>query len=92
MTERGLHQCLSVSEGREPRGWSQAVLTGAKQQDRRQWAETAAQEIPPEHEEELLYCVTDPTLEQVAQRGCGVSLTGDIQELSGCNPVPCALG
>lgn len=29
---------------------------------------------------------------QIAQRGCGVSLTGDIPDLSGHNPVPCALG
>lgn len=29
---------------------------------------------------------------QVDQRSCGVSLTGHIQEPSGCNPVPCALG
>lgn len=30
--------------------------------------------------------------EQAAQRGCGVSLTGHIQEPPGYNPVPCALG
>nr|XP_014130026.1 uncharacterized protein LOC106630240 [Zonotrichia albicollis] len=26
------------------------------------------------------------------QRGCGISPTGDIPDLSGCNPEPCALG
>ncbi|KAJ7395137.1 hypothetical protein BTVI_158112 [Pitangus sulphuratus] len=55
-------------------------------------AETDAQEVPPEYEEELLYCVGDHTLEQIAQRGCGISLTGDIREPCGCNPVQCALG
>lgn len=29
---------------------------------------------------------------QIAQTGHGVSITGDIQERSGCDPVPCALG
>ena len=54
-------------------------------------AETDAQKVPPEHEEEL-YCAGGQALEQVAQRGCGVSLTGDIQEPPGPTPVPCALG
>ena len=36
--------------------------------------------------EELLYGKDDGTLEQVAQRGCGVSY-GDIQDLAGCLPV-----
>ncbi|XP_063273681.1 UBX domain-containing protein 10 isoform X2 [Prinia subflava] len=31
-------------------------------------------------------------LENIAQRGCGVSLTGDIPDPSAHNPVPCALG
>lgn len=42
--------------------------------------------------EELLYCDVNRALEQVAQRGCGVSLTGDTQEPFGGNPVPCGLG
>ncbi|RMC04201.1 hypothetical protein DUI87_19020 [Hirundo rustica rustica] len=36
----------------------QALLSGAKQKDERQWAETDTQEVPPEHEEEL-YCAGD---------------------------------
>lgn len=31
-------------------------------------------------------------LEQIVQRGCGVSVRGDPQEPSGCQPLPCALG
>lgn len=30
-TQRGLHQCLSLSAGRASRGWRQALLRGAKQ-------------------------------------------------------------
>lgn len=58
----------------------QASLGGANHQEMRQWAETDAQEAPPEHEEELIYCAGDRALELIAQRSCGVSLTGGIQE------------
>lgn len=51
-----------------------------------------AQEVPPGHEEELLYGADDHALEQIAQRGCGVSLTGNTQAPSGHNPVPYVLG
>lgn len=37
----------------------QGPLDGAEQQGERQWAEADAQEIPPGHEEELLYCAGD---------------------------------
>lgn len=53
---------------------------------------TDAQEIPPEEKEELHYCAGDHTLGYIVQRACGLSLTGDIKELSGYNPVLCALG
>lgn len=39
-------------------------------------AESDAQGVPPEHEEEFLYCVG----------GTGVSLTGGTQEPPGCSP------
>lgn len=51
-----------------------------------------AQKVPPECEEELLFCEGDRALEQIVLRGCGGSLTGDIQGPSGCSRVPCALG
>ena len=59
----------------------------AKPQDKRQQEETDAQEVPPEYKEECLYCAGNRALEQGAQRGCGISLTGDLQELSGCDSV-----
>lgn len=37
--ERGPHQCLSVSDDTVLKRWIQALLSGAKQQDKRQWAE-----------------------------------------------------
>lgn len=51
-----------------------------------------AQEVPLGHGEELLYYAGDLALEQIVPRGCVVSLTGCVQEPSGCEPVPCAVG
>lgn len=65
----------------------QAVLSCAKQQNKRQWPDTDAQKVPPEHEGELCYCAGDHTQEQSDQRRCEGSLIGDNLEPSGCNPV-----
>lgn len=51
-----------------------------------------AQEVPVEHEEKLLYCTGHHILEHTVQRGCRVSLIGDIQDTSGSSPLPPALG
>lgn len=39
-----------------------------------------------------LFSVGDHALQQIVQRGIGVPIIGDIPELSGHDPVPCALG
>jgi len=36
------------------RGWRQALFSGAQRQDKGQWTQTEAEEVPAEHEEELL--------------------------------------
>lgn len=46
----------------------QVLFDAAKQQDKQQWAEADAQEVPPEHKERLLYSEHDQALEQNAQR------------------------
>jgi len=69
------------------RGQGQTLFSGAQQQDKAQWAQTEAQKVPAEHEEELLHFEGDRAPEQVAQRGCGVSFSGDIQDPPGCGPV-----
>lgn len=49
-------------------------------ENKRQQAEPDAQAVPPEQEKELFYCAGDHALEQTAQKGCAVPLTGDIQD------------
>jgi len=35
-------------------GWGQTLFSGAQRQDKGQWAQMEAQEVPADHEEELL--------------------------------------
>lgn len=47
------------------------------------------QELLSEHEETLLYCEGDQVLMQGAQRGCGISILGNISSPSGHGPALC---
>jgi len=73
-------------------GWGQALSSSAQRQDKGQRAQTEAQEVPAEEEEELLPSEGDGALEQAAQGGCGVSFSGDIQDPPGQGPLWPAVG
>ena len=70
----------------------QTLFSGAQRQDKGQRAQTEAEEVPSKHEEELLPSEGDGALAQSAQGGCGVSFSGDIQDLPGRRPVQPGLG
>ena len=73
-------------------GWSQTLYCGAQRQDKGQQAQTEAEEVPSEHEKELLPSEGDGALEQAAQGDCGFSFSGDIEDPPGQGPVQPALG
>ena len=68
-------------------GRGQTLFSGAHRQDKGQRAQTEAQEVPSEHEEELLPSEGDGALEPAAQGGCALSFSRDIQDPPGCGPV-----
>ena len=73
-------------------GWGQTLFSGTQGKEKGQWAQTEAEEVPSEHEKELLYFEGDGALEQAAVRVCGFSFSGDIQTPIGQGLVQPPLG
>ena len=73
-------------------GRGQTLFSGAQRQDKGQQIRIEAEEVPSEHEEELLPSEGDGALGQAAQGGCGVSFSGDIQDPPRRCPVLPVLG
>lgn len=59
------------------------LLKGAQRQDKWRRARTEIQETPLKHKKTLFCCKVGQTSEQVAERGCEVSILGDTQNLAG---------
>ena len=49
-----LANAYKLSSGQVSGGWGQAPFSGAQQQAKGEWAQTATQELPSEYEDELL--------------------------------------
>lgn len=67
---------LSVSEGRMSEDGARCCSVVLSRRTRRQWGENDAQEFPPEHEEELLYCANDSAVEQIDRKAVESPLLG----------------
>lgn len=66
------YEHVQIPEGREQRGQSQALSSGALCQDKRQSAQTGIQEVLSKCQAALLCSAGDVALVQIAERGCGV--------------------
>ena len=84
--QRGSHRCIKPPEGREWRRRSQALFSGAHWREKKQWIQSKIQGIPFKQNRKTFHCESGQTLAQVAQRGCGVSILGVIQNPTGYSP------
>jgi len=88
----GSYQYLWIYKGRVQRGWSQALVRGDQWQDKRPWAQTGAQDIPPQQLEALPCCAINWALAEVVQRSYRFSLLENLKKLPGCSPGHPTLG
>lgn len=91
MTERGpINICKCLKRGCQEDGARQWCVFQAIGKEAK--AETNARDVTAQREEELLSSAGDQALEQIDQRDCGLSLTGNIQQPYGHNSMQSAPG
>lgn len=81
----GLHQCVKIPQSWGKRRWSHTLLgvcpvTG---QETMHGHKLKLRMFPLNMMENIFYCVSDWTLAEVVQGGCGVSILGHIQKPAG---------
>ena len=91
-TEKGSYLCIKILKGKSQENGARFLFfSGIQWQVKKKQAQTGSQEVPLEHEENLCF-EGDKALEQPAQKGCGVSFSGNIRNSSGHFPLQPAEG
>lgn len=81
-----LSMCISTPDGGrwvDYRRRRHTPLSALQWQDKKQWAVTETQEIPPKYKKVVLYCVRINYWHRLP-RSCGVSFLGHTQNPDGC--------
>lgn len=73
-----INACKYLKAGDILRRWCLIFFSDAQLEDEELWLSTKTQEVSHQHEEEILCTQGIQELEQAAQGGHGVSLSGDI--------------
>jgi len=84
-TEGGTYQCIQISKVQKSSGWGHVSFSSRTRDNGHKLFLTNMREI-------FLYCDSDRALEPAAQRGCGVSSSGDTQNPPKCFSVWNTLG
>lgn len=78
------YQHLQISKGQESSECCQTLFNNIQWQNKGQWKQARTQKVTYGQKKKVFYCESYITLEQAAQRGYGISLSGDTKKPHGC--------